>query len=73
MGERARVALADYRAHPDACSPNCGECVPCLKERLSAACMWRDRFQWELSAASSELIGLRGRIREIAAELDGAA
>ena len=63
------IEMIDYRPHPDACSPNCNECIPCLKELLTTARLERDRSEARSLASYLELIRLRGRLLAIANEL----
>ena len=67
----AQIAGDDHRPFP-AHSPNCGECVPCLKTLLFSARKWRDRNEEIARAAQGELMRTRGRLREIADELTAA-
>ena len=71
-GEGVRYTFTDHRPFPDAHTPNCGECVPCLKELLFTARKWCDQSQEAANAANLELIRLRSRLREIADELEAA-
>lgn len=61
------VHTTDYSPVQGACRPNCGDCVPCLRERLANAETWRDRFQDELVAIKSRV----GHAREEARRLVG--
>lgn len=68
-GEGARHTFTDYRPFPDAHTPNCGECVPCLKELLHSARQWADRLAAAESEWRIELIRVRGELAALADRL----